>query len=225
MKKFILLLVVFSVGLVACRDEALNPVPPFETAVHGYGHLVSGNTFTGTSTDPNTGLFIGGTVAANNAWDFNIDFQWISIDQKNTVTKVEMFATFTEPYRDANNNNKTANHGTQLLKTFEGASVPGNRTSFNVQVTAAELFAAFDDATFNYGDGNVTVNVLSNPNQVPGQPAVRNPASPSTAFLVRDKFEVTWILYTADGRVFDSWSDSICSEFPGADCSVIVTLR
>ncbi len=225
MKKLYFVLIIFSAGILSCRDESLNPVKPFETAVHGYGHLVRGNTFTGSSTDPNTGLFIGGNVSYNNVWDFVMDFQWISIDKKNNVVKVEMYASFSEPYRDSKSNNKTANHGTVLLKTFEGASVPANRTSFDVQVTAAELRTAFAGVTFNYDDGRGSVNVLNNTNLIPGRTQARNPSSLATQFIPSDAFRITWILYTEDGRVFDSWSDSICSEFPGADCFVDVSVK
>ena len=34
-----------------------------------------------------------------------------------------------------------------------------------------------------------------------------------------DSFRISWVMTTADGRIFDTWNDSICLEFPGANCT------
>jgi hypothetical protein len=224
MKKIFLLLWVFTLVL-GCRDESLNPVPDFETAVHGYGHLKGGTTFVGTTTDPNTGLFNAGTVTYNNSWSAVMDYQWVSIDQKNTVNKIEIYVTFTEPYKDAQGNNRTADHGTELLREIAGGQVPANRVSLDIDLTPADIQSLFGDAQFNYDDGNGIVNVLNNTNLIPGRTVARDPSNLATQFIPSDKFLITWILYTSDGRIFDSWSDSVCSEFPGANCENAVTVK
>jgi hypothetical protein len=81
----------------------------------------------------------------------------------------------------------------------------------NFNVTQDDIYQLFKDATFDYGNGSV--KVFENP--------AKPDRSPSSPFVAGDKFRIGWIIYTADGRKFDAWSPSICSEeFPNSSCYV-----
>lgn len=192
MKKLKLIYIALAAALLlpfsSCKDEEAYPIPDFETAVHGYGKL----------TDNSATNFLLG----DNAKAIEMTYQWVSIDSKNTVTRIEFYVTFTESYTDLEGNPRTANHGTKLVKVIEGSAVPANRTNITVQIKQDELYNLYKDASFDYGDGNGTVQLYADPD--------RSVAAP---FLSSDNFRVTWALTTADGRYFDSWSDSICGEF------------
>lgn len=172
----------------SCKDEDAYPIPDFETAVHGYGKL--------------TGSSAANFQLGDKSKIIESTFQWVSIDSKNTVTRIEFYLTFKESYKDAEGNPRTANHGTKLYKVVEGSAVPGNRTNLTIQVTQDDLYNLFKDAAFDYGDGNGSVQVFSDPDRTTEAP-----------FNSSDNFRLNWALTTADGRYFDSWSDSICGEF------------
>jgi len=72
--------------LTSCEDPDLNPYLEPETAVHGLGAFSSGSPTSFKVGDMNTPV--------------KFDLQWISIDSKNTVTKIEVFVTYTEKYID-----------------------------------------------------------------------------------------------------------------------------
>ncbi|MCB9080321.1 MAG: hypothetical protein H6555_01250 [Lewinellaceae bacterium] len=182
----------------SCKDEALNPVPAPETAVHGFARVASGSA--------TSFLF------RNMTTPINLELQWISIDQLNTVTKMEVFVNFRESYVDAEGNPRTANHGTKKIVTIEGSAVPANRTYTGFTISPTAVYEAFKDAKFDYGDGKGSVSVFSN--------TFKPDRRASARFTPDDSFSMTWAFTTADGRYFDSWSDSVCSEFPGANCTI-----
>ena len=182
----------------ACEDEDLNPVLAPETAVHGLAELQTGSAANFNFGDNNSTI--------------NAQLQWISIDQLNTVTKIELFVEWLEAYKDDEGNPQTANHGTKKIKVIEGGAVPANRTNVAFSVSAKDLFELFKDATFDYGDGNGSVSVFNN--------TFKPDRSANAYFTSDDAFTLTWAFTTADGRYFDSWSDSVCSEFPGANCDI-----
>lgn len=182
----------------ACTDESLVPEPDPETAVHGYIQR---------NTDVENFLYQGTD-------ELDLNFQWISIDGANTVTKIEFYVTFFEEYTDWEGGSKIANHGTQLFATYEGAAIPASREAFSFTISQADIYALFSSATYAYDvvDGDdPTVNVYG----FAGKPN-RNATQP---FVDGDSFSLRWVMTTADGRVFDTWNDSICLEFPGANCS------
>lgn len=182
----------------SCKDEALNPVPDFESAVHGFARVASGSATSFKFRDMNTSI--------------NLELQWISIDQVNTVTKMEVFVNFRESYIDAEGNPRVANHGTKKVVTIEGSAVPANRTYTGFTISPTAVYEAFKDAKFDYGDGKGSVSVFSN--------TFKPDRKASARFTADDSFSMTWAFTTADGRYFDSWSDSVCSEFPGANCTI-----
>ncbi|MBL7791844.1 MAG: hypothetical protein JNK77_05960 [Saprospiraceae bacterium] len=172
----------------SCKDEDTNPVPDYETAVHGYGKLTANSA--------------GNFQLGDQSKVINMDFQWVSIDSKNTVTRIEIYITYTEGYEDQEGNPRVANHGTKLYKLYEGGQVPANRTNLNFSIAQADVYNLFKEAAFDYGDGAGSVSVFS-----------KSPRTLADPFYSVDKFSVSWALTTADGRYFDSWSDSICGEF------------
>jgi hypothetical protein len=203
----LLALAVFLAVISSCRDEDLNPVPDYETSVHAWGRF--------NSNSPRNFVF------ADPSKEITIDFQWNSIDGLNKVTKIEFFYFFDEAYTDAENNQRLARHagrfldangGGKLFKTLQGADIPANRTDISFTVKQDDIYQLFKDATFKY-DGVNAVPVFNNP--------AKPDRSPSSPFVKGDAFEVSWILYTEDGRKFDFWSRSICSEeFTRSSCTV-----
>ncbi len=196
-KKIALLCSVFLITFFSCKDESLQVIPDWGTAVNTFATLKTGA----------SSSFISGNATV----PVDVNFRWISIDGLNTVTKIEFFLLFNEGYVDAEGNPKTVRHGGtagKLWKTIEGANVPANRTDVLNTITQADVYALYKDNTYNYC--GTAVSVFNNPIK-PG----RTPAAP---FLAGDTFSLKWIVYTADGRKFDSWSPSVCTEFPGSNC-------
>lgn len=182
----------------SCKDESLVLVPEWETGVHGLAEITSPNVDF-LYNDPNVGI--------------DMDLQWVSIDAALTVTRIEVFVLFDESYIDVEGNSKIAKHGGEEGRSYlvlEGGEVPANRTPISFSVTQAELFNLYEDATFDYGDG--PVSVFSNPDK-PQRDATKH-------FMWDDALKVRWQFTTDDGRVFDKWGVSVCTEFPGANCAV-----
>lgn len=195
---YLLALIASLTALAGCENEDLSPVPAWETGVHGNGIFA----------EESRQSFI---VGLNNP--ITMDFAWVSFDGNNTVEKIDFYVTFNESYIDEEGNPAIASHGGGdgvLLQTVQGADLPGSREYFSVTVTPQQVFNLYRNATFNYGDGEVSV--FENPEKA------RTDADP---FLPGDSFSVRWELTTADGRVFDSWSPTVCSaEVEEATCSV-----
>jgi hypothetical protein len=184
--------------ITACKDDSLVLIPEWESGVHGLAEITSSNTDF-LYNDPNVGL--------------DLDLQWVSIDGMATVTRIEVFVVFNESYIDIEGNEKIASHGGEdgrSLLVLEGGEVPANRTPVSFSLTQADLYALYQDATFNYGNGEVSV--------------FSNPAKPqrnaTQRFMWDDAIKVRWEFTTDDGRVFDRWGVSVCTEFPGANCAV-----
>lgn len=185
----------------ACEDEEANPYLEPLPGVHAFAQVPDG--------EPENFIFRQPDVAI----PFNI--QWISIDRDLEVSKIDLYVLFNENYTDADGNPRVARHGGTegiLFRTFEGGDVPANRTTTNFSVAQSEVYQLYQGVSFDYdGDGEET-------------PVFNNPANPRNPqnfpFVPGDDFAVRWELTTADGLVFDSWSPSVCTEFPGANCEV-----
>jgi hypothetical protein len=196
--KYLYLLIVTATFLTiyACRETTVDPNVPFETAVHGYGEFKTPANFSLT----------------DSLAPVNFKWRWVSIDKANTVNKVEFFIYFDEPFKDKDGNPKTARHGgvagEDYLKLLKVVSAPAPNFGFtDFSVTQADVYNLFKANTFDYGDGKGVVNVFS-----------QNGRKPLKPFIAGDKFAVRWILYTADGRKFDSWTTNVCGDFVGANC-------
>lgn len=191
-------LVALALPMTSCEDEELNPIPDYETAVSGQGFIAADSPKNFKEGDLTTPM--------------KFDVLWRSIDRLNTVNKIQLYVTWTESYIDVEGNPRTANHGTRLAKTLEGSAVPANNTKTSVTLTANEVATLFANAQFDYGDGKGRVSVFTAPKKPSRTAAVK--------FITDDKFVMTWVLTTADGRVFDSWSDTVCLEFVGVNCEI-----
>lgn len=180
----------------ACRDESLQVVPTWQSAVHGYIEVTDG---------AQDNFFYKNTTPVG------LDFMWNSIDNKLSVVKIDFYVHFNEPYVDKDGNSKKAVHGGtkgKLVKTV--SAPPGNRSVAQITISQDEIYQVYKDATFDYdGDGV-------------GTPVFNNPAHPDRVadgrFVEADEFRLTWQLFTDDGRVFTKWGPSVCTEFPNANC-------
>jgi hypothetical protein len=191
------------VATEACRDEDLNPyIEPEKGALHGFSRFAAGSS---------TSFIVG-----DDAIDIDVETYWANIGGTNTASKIEVYALFNESYIDANGNPAVARHGGtagRLLRTIQGGDLKGNKVFTPFSVTQDELYALYDDATFDYEGTGTAVSVWANPDKPDRDEAVR-------PFISGDAFQLRWIITAADGRVFDSWSPSVCTEFPGANCSL-----
>lgn len=188
--------------VTSCKDDSLELIPEWETAVHAKA------TITSTNTD---------FQYNSPATPLDVALQWISIDQKLTVTKIQLYVLFNENYIDKDGNPAVAAHGGtdgRLFKTLEGSAVPANRTDFAVSLSQAALYTLYSDATFDYGNG--AVSVFNNP-AVPERDAAHR-------FYWEDDLRLRWEFTTDDGRVFKKWGVSVCTEFPNSDCQVDFTV-
>jgi len=197
----LLLAAVFG-AVLSCKDDSLELIPEWESAVHGLASISSTNA---------------DFLYNSPATPISVDLQWISIDQKASVTKIEVFVKFDENYIDKDGNPAVASHGGadgRSFKVYEGSAVPANRTKVNFSLSQAELYTLYSNATYNYGNG--TVSVFNNP---------ANPARDAThRFMWDDDLSIKWVFTSDDGRVFEKWGVSVCTEFPGANCSVDFTV-
>ncbi len=206
----------FSAGMIAllgCRDESLNPVPTWESGVHGFAIFADvPEPKEGASTRPNT-VANAATfpLAGQDAAKMNLKLRWVSLDNKLTVKKVEVFLEMIEAYNDPNGNPKTASLGQKLLTTFDPSAA--NRQWNTFAVTPADAFKLFGTATVKY-DGTAAVPVFSNPDRPRPTGARLSGATRVKGLAVSaDRFILTWKLTTSDGLVFNAWNpDSICGD-------------
>lgn len=196
--KYSFLIAFFVAALVSCRDESLSPIPVFETGVSGFAafdtakHSTVNNFSLSAPTKASTGLF-----------------RWLSLDNANTVNKIEYYVTFDESYTDKDGNSRTANHGGssgKLIKTISGSDVPANRIFTPFSITQADVYNLYKANTFDYKDGRGVASVFDKP--------LDASRTATNRFTSNDGFRLLWTLYTADGRKFDTWSASICGNTP-----------
>ncbi|WP_339793287.1 MAG: hypothetical protein ACMVP2_06730 [Imperialibacter sp.] len=203
LNKYILVLLAMVVVIPACKDEDLVILPEWESAVNAYTVVAEGS----------KGDFLSG----NAAQDITFDMLWNSIDGKNTVTKIEIFAYFSEAYTDPDGNPAVANYGGAdgvSFLTIEGAAVPANKVTTSFSISQDDMYEMFKDSSFDYDKDGTATPVWGNPDK-----PNRRASSTNFKFVPGDSFSIRWELTTADGRLFDSWSPSVCTEFPGSNCS------
>ena len=205
--KIFILTSIFTFGfLMSCKDDSLEGVPDWQSGVHGNGE------FSATSEDVN---FIKGDPSV----ELTFDLLWNSIDKKNTVEKIELYVLFNEAFTDADGNPKTAKHGGdegELFMTLEGVDVPANKEVTSFTISQDDVYALYSTVTYDYDDNDATAEL-----PVWGAGSIR--ADRNTAsfkFVDGDTFQLRWKFTTDDGRVFDKWGISVCTEFPNASCSV-----
>lgn len=224
-KIHVLLLFILLGAFGSCRNEDLDPLPAWEPGLHGYGVFA-----TKESRDSYTANF-----PATNQLNSKIDYKirWVSLDNKLSVSKIELYVNFMESYLDGDKNERVVSHGTKLVKTLDAS---GNRVWTDFSVSAAEVFGLFKDAKFKY-DGATETMVFANPLRTAEAPFLAkrqdpDPNVPAEKKLAvsADEFVLTWRLYTPDDKVFKSWSVSICEEITSAgegnsNCELVWSVR
>lgn len=185
----------------ACEDEALNPYVEPLPGVHAFGQFAA---------DSPTNFIIEETGT-----ELDINLQWISVDGALEVEKIDVFVLFNENYVDEDGNPLVAAHGGTegiFYTTIEGGEIPANRENTTISVSQNDVFSLYDGSEYDYDDDGVAENVFDN--------EFKPSRSGDAPFISGDNFGIRWILYTTDGLVFDSWSPSVCTELPGANCEV-----
>lgn len=225
-----------SVGLVAllsCRDDSLNPLPGWDPGVHAFGIFADvPEPKEGATTRPNTvANAVNFPVTGQAAAKMNFKLRWVSLDNKLTVSKIEVFLDMIESYNDANGNPKTASlgGGGKLLTTFEPSAA--NRQWNTFSITPADVIKLFGTATVKY-DGTNAVPVFNNPKRPrPAGAQLAGATRIDGLTVAADRFVVTWKLTTSDGQVFNVWNpDSICGDptqynQASANCNLSWTVR
>lgn len=187
----------------ACENEDLNPYVEPLPGVHAFAQLAEGS----------AADFSYGDV--NESITHNI--RWISIDNQLAVNRIDLFILFNEDYTDEDDNPLVASHGGSegiLFRTIEGSEIPGNREDITFSLSQSEIYALYQNATFDYDEDGTATPVFANPEKPDRQGA-------TAPFIADDNFVVRWVLYTENDLVVDSWSPSVCTELPGANCQVI----
>jgi hypothetical protein len=206
MKKntFIHLMMVFGAMLAvstACEDEALNPYVEPLPGVHAFAQVAEGSAQN--------------FLLAQTEDDITFDIRWVSVDSELSVEKIDLYVLFNENYVDIDENPRVARHGGDegvFFATIEGADLPANREDISFSISQEDVAALYQGATFDYDDDGTAENVFDN--------AFKPTRSGNVPFIPGDNFAVRWELTTTDGLVYDSWSPSVCTELPGANCEV-----
>ena len=187
-----------AVTLLSCKDDSLIAIPDWESGVHGYGLLTS---------DPAIGF-----STANASATIDVNFKWKSIDKLNTVTNIDLYVTFNEEYTDKDGNKAVASHGGAQGKKVKSITPQAASEFGSFSISQEEVYNVYSSSSFDYGFGAGSQAVYSDP--------LGKGRGASKKFVPGDTFRVTWVLTTEDGRVFDSWSPSVCTEFPEANCAI-----
>lgn len=245
MKKFrnLMLTVLCAVLLtVGCEDEDLNPYIPPQGNAHGFGQFVSLadnttllpalNAFYSQSAVNAVVYF---TAGSPNGIDYKL--QWVSIDNRVTISDIELYIEFNETYSDDERNPLIAAHGGASQgptypagKFWKTVQAPAMRTPVDITITPSDVYELFRENTFDYnGDGQATEPVFG----TPGAGEFRRDRTGQRFFaatsipvggagnitLPEDQFRIRWRLIGSDGAAYGSWSNSVCAETVGANCT------
>ncbi len=197
--KYIVLTILAGFITLSCEDEELKEknFPGWETAVNGFGQFQDGSATN----------FIRGDLSV----DLDMSFRWISIDAGNEASQIEFFVNWEESYLNPDGDPAVANHGTESVLVVD--SPPSNREDLTFTITQSQLYTAFQAATFDYDEDGNEISVFNNPDKP-------NRDTNSQPFIDGDSFTLSWEITTTDGRLFDSWSPSVCTELPGSNCQL-----
>jgi hypothetical protein len=174
--KNILAFALLALTFMSCRKESLNPVSQGEPGVYGQGKIASG------------GFLVGNDAGSK------VDFQlkWIDVNRILTMSKQELFITYTRKYIDKNDNPAVADFG---MKSFKTMDCKGNNEASTFSLTAAEVHTLFASETFDFGKGKVAIFDAT-------RPAGRR-------FNANDGFKLTWAFTGSNGLVYKWWSVSV----------------
>jgi hypothetical protein len=228
--------------VIGCKDESLSPYIEPLGAAHGLIQFVSAadgsitptlSTFYDQSQVDRASFFDEGK--ATSAQEINAKFTWFSIDNRETISSIEFYLEYNENYSDDDRNPLIAAHGgsspkpsVPAGKLFKTVTAPANGVSFDLKVTAAEIYELFKNNTYNYGSGpknifsahpyNADFNRTDATHRFYGDRTYTVPGK-GDIDLVADEFRVNWRLIAADGTAYGSWSPSVCAELVGANCT------
>lgn len=221
--------------LNGCADPALQPDQGWEPGVHGFG-VFDGVAEASKANIANNAKTIAITGQANQKMDFKI--RWVSLDNKLTVNKIEIYVRMLESYNDPEGNPKTAdlsgNGKGKLLTTI--SNVAGNRQWNSFSMTPEQIYQLYKDATVKYDAAKAAVPVFNNPARPRPADARLRPAENATygskaAKVGTDTFIITWALTTTEGLRFDTFNpDSICGDptpvsQANANCSLTTSVK
>ncbi len=219
------------VALLSCRDESLSPNPGWDPGVHGFAIFADvPEPKEGSSTRPNIEADAANfPITGQDAAKMNFKLRWVTLDNKLTVKKMDVFIEMIESYNDVDGNPKSASLGKKLLTTFDPSAA--NRQWNNFAVTPADVYKLFSAATVKY-DGKTAVPVFSNPDRPrPAGTRLKSNGSVKGLGVDADRFVITWVLTTTDGLVFKVWEpDSICADKTeynqaAANCNLVWTVK
>jgi len=230
---------------ISCEDEELNPYVEPEGNAHALGQFVSladGSTLIPLATQFYSQSAVDAAVffdQANQNQGINYKLQWVSIDNRVTISQIELYLEFNETYSDADRNPLIARHGGASKgpsypagKLWRTITAPAMRTPVDITITPNDVYELFKDNTFDYTKDNV-----SNPTPVFGVPGTgqfrRNRSVAGSRFfsttgitvgtgtieLSADQFRIRWRLIGSDGTAYGSWSNSVCAETVGVNCT------
>jgi hypothetical protein len=193
----------------SCRDESLNPVPKWESGLHAYT-IFDGIAFDGKP------LSRPQPYEKNNAKNFPADGQddpavnvpfkirWVSLDNKLTVAKIDVYIKMFESYVDPAGNPQKAELSGGTGKLLTSITAPtGNRQWNAFKVTPTQIYNLFKDATVKYDKVNAT-KVFENPKK----------ARPKGQWFdgKTDEFQIFWKLTSTEGLVYESWGPNLCGD-------------
>jgi hypothetical protein len=237
MKKIFNIIICFTALILfaGCRDESLSPNPGWESGVHGFAvfdgvaETAKANIKDNAKTFPAKGQ--------DNA-KMNFKIRWVSLDNKLTVNKIEIYVRMIESYVDPEGNPKIAdlsgNGKGKLLTTL--STVAANRQWNTFSVTPDQIYQLYKTATVKY-DGKTAVNVFSNPAR-PRPAGERFRLAENTTYTASpkeesdvDEFIITWVLYTTEGLKFATFEpNSVCADptpvsQANANCSLTTSIK
>jgi len=228
---------------VSCKDEELDPYIKPEGNAHGFGQFVS--LVDGTTLLPARTVFYSQAAVdavtffdqANQANGVQFDLEWASIDNRVNISTIELYMEYNETYSDVDRNPLIAAHGgpskgpTYPAGTLWQTITPtGPRQAVRVTVTPNDVFTLFQNNTFDYGAGER--NIFSAP--IAGEYRRTRTTAGSRFFsttnftvpgvgvvpLAADQFRIRWRLIADDGTAYGSWSNSVCAETIGINCTL-----
>ncbi len=231
--RIVTLSLLLGIGLMAsCTDESLSPNLTPEGNANGFGTFIVGGKPQKDPFDLTKGQTqkLGSDFLSVKPGFGNVPatISWASFDKKVIVNKIELFVKLAENYVDKDGNKVVASHGGdgKLLTTITPA---GMYELNNFTIDPAKVYDLLKDSQFDYGDGKGAVSVFTaNPNRTAASPFLGNrdiPFRNRNIAVTGDDIEVTWKLYGENGLVYTSWSPSVCEEFVGANCRIVVRVR
>jgi hypothetical protein len=233
MNKIVALAVIMGFGfMVSCEDPSLSPNLVPEGNASGFGSFLVGgkpqkdpfDQTKGDSQKRGTDFF----QTTSSFTTIPASLFWASFDKKVKVNKIELYARMYENYVDKDGNKVVAIHGGsgQLVGTLTPTDMYGAN---NFAIEKSKIYSLLRASKFDYGTGGGSVDVFGAASgRTTADPFLGNrnvPFNNRSIAITGDDIEVKWKLYGENGLVYDSWSPSVCEEFVGTNCRVVLRVR